>query len=119
MHSTLLFTGNERKSKNDHALFRSKDGFQASRYGFETPGKREKNSSFIQSINKSIIMEKNIFDPGSIFRFNESVDYSDGGIVSKTVLKKQTGNISLFSFAKVEALSEHTAPFDAMIQVVD
>ena len=39
--------------------------------------------------------------------------------MSKTVLKKQTGNISLFAFDKGEALSEHTAPFDAMIQVVD
>jgi len=64
-------------------------------------------------------METNEFERSKIFNFNESIDYSAGGIVSKTVLKKQTGNISLFSFAKREALSEHTAPFDAMIQVVD
>jgi quercetin dioxygenase-like cupin family protein len=64
-------------------------------------------------------MDTNQFERSKVFSFNESVDYSDGGIVSKTVLKKQTGNISLFSFAKGEALSEHTAPFDAMIQVVD
>ena len=64
-------------------------------------------------------MNTNEFEKAKIFSFSESVDYSDGGIVSKTVLKKQTGNISLFSFAKGEALSEHTAPFDAMITVVD
>jgi quercetin dioxygenase-like cupin family protein len=64
-------------------------------------------------------MSANEFEKAKIFSFNESVEYSDGGIVSKTVLKKQTGNISLFSFDKGEALSEHTAPFDAMIQVVD
>jgi quercetin dioxygenase-like cupin family protein len=64
-------------------------------------------------------MSTNQFERSKIFSFSESVDYSEGGIVSKTVLKKQTGNISLFSFAKGEALSEHTAPFDAMIQVVD
>ncbi|MGA2406120.1 MAG: cupin domain-containing protein [Bacteroidales bacterium] len=64
-------------------------------------------------------MATNEFEKSRVFSFNESIDYSDGGIVSKTVLKKQTGNISLFSFAKGEALSEHTAPFDAMIQVVD
>jgi quercetin dioxygenase-like cupin family protein len=64
-------------------------------------------------------MESNEFEKSKIFSFNESVDYSDGGIVSKTVLKKQSGNISLFSFDKGEALSEHTAPFDAMITVVD
>jgi quercetin dioxygenase-like cupin family protein len=64
-------------------------------------------------------MGSNEFEKSKVFSFSESVDYSDGGIVSKTVLKKQTGNISLFSFAKGEALSEHTAPFDAMITVVD
>jgi len=64
-------------------------------------------------------MGHNEFEKSKVFTFNDSIDYSDGGIVSKTVLKKQTGNISLFSFAKGEALSEHTAPFDAMIMVVD
>lgn len=64
-------------------------------------------------------MGTNEFERAKIFSFNESVDYSEGGIVSKTVLKKETGNISLFSFDKGEALSEHTAPFDAMITVVD
>ena len=64
-------------------------------------------------------MNANEFERAKIFSFSESIDYSAGGIVSKTVIKKQTGNISLFSFDKGEALSEHTAPFDAMIQVVD
>ena len=66
-----------------------------------------------------ITMSSNEFEKAKVFSFNDSVEYSEGGIVSKTVLKKQTGNISLFSFDKGEALSEHTAPFDAMIQVVD
>jgi quercetin dioxygenase-like cupin family protein len=81
-----------------------------------------KNNSFdrkgTQRENR-IHMNTNEFEKAKIFSFNESVDYSEGGIVSKTVLKKQTGNISLFSFAKGEALSEHTVPFDAMITVVD
>ena len=64
-------------------------------------------------------MGTNEFERAKIFSLNDSVDYSEGGIVSKTVLKKETGNISLFSFDKGEALSEHTAPFDAMITVVD
>jgi quercetin dioxygenase-like cupin family protein len=64
-------------------------------------------------------MASNEYEKSKIFRFNDSIEYSDGGIVSKTVLKKQTGNISIFSFSKGEALSEHTAPFDALIQVVD
>ena len=64
-------------------------------------------------------MQSNEFEKGKTFSFNESVEYSEGGIVSKTVLKKESGNISLFSFDKGEALSEHEAPFDAVIQVVD
>ncbi len=64
-------------------------------------------------------MGSNEFEKAKVFSFNDSVEYASGGILSKTVLKKETGNISLFSFAKGEALSEHTAPFDAMIQVVD
>jgi quercetin dioxygenase-like cupin family protein len=64
-------------------------------------------------------MSTNEFEKSKAFSFNDSIEYSDGGIVSKTVMKKETGNISLFSFDKGEALSEHTAPFDAMINVVD
>lgn len=64
-------------------------------------------------------MQSNEFEKAKVFSFNDSVEYASGGILSKTVLKKETGNISLFSFAKGEALSEHTASFDAIIQVVD
>lgn len=64
-------------------------------------------------------MESNEFTKANVFSFAGSVEYSEGAIVSKTVLKKQTGNISLFAFAKGEALSEHTAPFDALVDVVD
>ena len=63
-------------------------------------------------------MASNEFEKARIFSFSESVDYAVGGIVSKTVLKKETGNISLFAFSRGEALSEHTAPFDALVQVV-
>jgi quercetin dioxygenase-like cupin family protein len=64
-------------------------------------------------------MESNEFSKSAVFSFAGSVEYASGAIVSKTILKKQTGNISLFAFDIGEALSEHTAPFDAMIQVVD
>lgn len=49
----------------------------------------------------------------------ESIDYVKGGVASKQVLKKDSGNITLFSFDKGEGLSEHTAPFDAMVQVIE
>jgi quercetin dioxygenase-like cupin family protein len=59
------------------------------------------------------------FNKSEVFNFAESVEYATGAIVSKTVLKKRTGNISLFAFDKGQELSEHTAKFDAVIQVLD
>ncbi|HHJ10249.1 MAG TPA: cupin domain-containing protein [Bacteroidetes bacterium] len=54
-----------------------------------------------------------------IYRFREFVEYADGGIVSKQILKKKNGNITLFAFDAGEGLSEHTSPFDALIQVIE
>ena len=64
-------------------------------------------------------MSSNEFEKSVVFGYAGSIDYSDGAIVSKTVLKKESGNISLFAFAKGESLCEHTAPFDALLEVVD
>jgi quercetin dioxygenase-like cupin family protein len=64
-------------------------------------------------------MENKSFETAKVFRFNKEVDYSENGIVSKRVLEKKTGNVSLFAFDKGQSLSEHTAPFDAMVQVVE
>ncbi|HPF65649.1 MAG: cupin domain-containing protein [Lentimicrobium sp.] len=64
-------------------------------------------------------MENNKFNNARAFSFNESISYSDGGIVSMRVLEKSAGNVSLFAFDKGQKLSEHTAPFDAMIQVTE
>jgi len=61
----------------------------------------------------------NEFQKAQKFSFVSEVDYSSGGIVSKNVLKRPTGNVSLFAFDKGEGLSEHTAPFDAMVQVIE
>ncbi len=49
----------------------------------------------------------------------DEVGYSDGSIVSKTVIDKKTGTITLFGFDKGQALSEHTAPFDAVAHILD
>ncbi len=64
-------------------------------------------------------MEPNKFNNRKAFIFSDEIDYSDGGIVSKRVLEKSTGNVSLFAFDKGQKLSEHTAPFDAMIQITE
>jgi quercetin dioxygenase-like cupin family protein len=46
-------------------------------------------------------------------------DYNDGAIVSKLIIKKEAGNVTLFTFDKGQSLSEHSAPYDALVQVVD
>ena len=61
----------------------------------------------------------NEFEKGKKFSFNESISYAEKAVVSKHVLKNEAGNISLFAFDKGEGLSEHTAPFDAVVFIVD
>ena len=64
-------------------------------------------------------METNLFETAQVFRFETKADYSEGGIVSKRVIDRPTGNVSLFAFDKDQRLSEHKAPFDAMVQIVE
>lgn len=47
------------------------------------------------------------------------VDYQQGSVVSKTLINKKAGTITMFAFDKGEGLSEHTAPFDAFVNVLD
>lgn len=61
----------------------------------------------------------NIFEKGKVMSLVDLVDYSEGGVVSKQILKSEPGNITLFSFDEGQGLSEHAAPFDAMVQVLD
>lgn len=59
------------------------------------------------------------FEKGIVLDFASLIDYSKDGVVSKQVLKNDAGNITLFSFDKGQGLTEHTAPFDAVVQVLD
>ena len=52
-------------------------------------------------------------------RLSEMVNYQSGSIVSKEIIKGDTGTVTLFAFDKGQGLSEHTAPFDAFVHVVD
>ena len=47
------------------------------------------------------------------------VEYQTGSVVSRAVIQKKTGTITLFAFDEGQGLSEHTAPFDAFVQIVD
>lgn len=47
------------------------------------------------------------------------IDYQEESVVSREIIAKDTGTVTIFAFDKGEGLSEHTAPFDAMVQVID
>lgn len=63
-------------------------------------------------------MDKKI-EKGTVLDVNALIDYAEGGIVSKEFEHSKGGSITLFAFDKGQKLSEHTAPFDAVIQIVD
>ena len=56
---------------------------------------------------------------GKLARISELVSYQDGSIVSREIIKKSTGSVTIFAFDEGQGLSEHTAPFDALVQVVE
>jgi quercetin dioxygenase-like cupin family protein len=47
------------------------------------------------------------------------IDYQDGSVVSREISSKKTGSVTLFAFDKGQGLSEHTAPFDALVYLLD
>jgi quercetin dioxygenase-like cupin family protein len=47
------------------------------------------------------------------------VNYQEGSVVSREIISKPTGTVTAFAFAEGQGLSEHTAPFDALVQVLD
>lgn len=65
-------------------------------------------------------MEKNmVFANATVFDLARSIDYAAGGVISKQIIKSAAGNVTLFSFDRGQGLSEHSAPFDALVQILD
>ena len=56
---------------------------------------------------------------GRPLSLKDLVAYQDGSVVSKTVIDKKVGTVTLFAFDKEQGLSEHTAPYDALVIIVD
>jgi len=54
-----------------------------------------------------------------VLKFTEMVGYQEGSVVSRQVTKEEAGNVTLFAFDKDQGLSEHTAPFDALVHVLE
>jgi len=58
-------------------------------------------------------------EQAEVRRVADLVSYQDGAVVSRIILKRETGNVTLFAFDTGQELSEHTTPYDALVQVVD
>jgi quercetin dioxygenase-like cupin family protein len=56
---------------------------------------------------------------GTILRLKDLIGYQDGSISSRMILSRPVGNITLFSFDRNESLSEHTAPYDAVVTILE
>ncbi len=59
------------------------------------------------------------FIPAQAAKASALVDYQAGSIVSREILKKNTGKVTVFAFDEQEGLSEHTSPFDALVQILE
>ena len=57
--------------------------------------------------------------PVGAISLKDYVEYAAGSVVSRTLIKRPTGTLTLFAFDQGQELSEHTAPFDAVVQVID
>jgi quercetin dioxygenase-like cupin family protein len=64
-------------------------------------------------------MENKAFPTAEKYSMTDKVAYAEGSVVSKIIIRNDKGNVTLFAFDKGEFLSEHTAPFDAIVQVLD
>jgi quercetin dioxygenase-like cupin family protein len=56
---------------------------------------------------------------GKHLNMNELISYQEGSIVSRTLIDKPAGTVTIFAFDEGQGLSEHAAPFDAMVHVLD
>jgi quercetin dioxygenase-like cupin family protein len=56
---------------------------------------------------------------GNALTLGDLVSYNEGSVVSKTLIDKKVGTVTLFSFGTGQGLSEHTVPYDAFVQIVD
>jgi quercetin dioxygenase-like cupin family protein len=63
--------------------------------------------------------KKTDISKGVPFNLSGGVSYAIGSVVSKTLLKKDVGNLTLFSFDKGQGLTEHTSPYDAVVYILD
>jgi quercetin dioxygenase-like cupin family protein len=56
---------------------------------------------------------------GQVLKLTSLINYEGGSVVSRTIIDKTSGTVTLFAFDKDQGLSEHTAPFDALVYLID
>ena len=80
--------------------------------------RRIKRITFATDFNSKVKIMANI-EKAKVFVPNDVIDYAEGGIVSKEFIHTGGGSVTLFSFDAGQNLSEHSAPFDAMVMIID
>lgn len=70
-------------------------------------------------LNKSLSVLRSELPPAKPTILEQELAYHPGAIVSRTIAKAKGGSVTLFAFDAGQELSEHTAPFDALVQVLD
>ncbi|MBP7088058.1 MAG: cupin domain-containing protein [Candidatus Omnitrophica bacterium] len=63
--------------------------------------------------------DKKEITKGKVLELDNLIQYQKDSVVSRMLIQKQTGNMTLFAFDKDQGLSEHTAPFDALVYILD
>jgi quercetin dioxygenase-like cupin family protein len=56
---------------------------------------------------------------GTVLQLKDLVNYNEGTVASRMIISRKAGNITIFSFDENEGLSEHTAPFDAVVTILE
>lgn len=77
------------------------------------------SSVVVQMPGKTDMSDQNEMKAAEVQQLVDLLQYQEGAVVSRVLLKNKGGTVTLFAFAAGEGLSEHTAPFDALVVVTD
>jgi quercetin dioxygenase-like cupin family protein len=86
---------------------------------FRKEGNEEKPIIRVDRSWKMINMEKSRNHKPKAARLVDLIDYQEASVVSRTLINKKAGTVTLFAFDERQGLSEHTAPYDAMAQIIE
>ncbi len=80
-------------------------------------GKMKQTSKKHQNVTGENMQKSDL--KSKVLKTKDLIGYNEGAVISRTIINKRSGTITAFSFDKGQGLSEHTAPFDAMVEVID